>query len=142
MTLGPRAVPFNLMPWKPDAGVNYGGDNKYGLVGRTTVGIDTTGNLISTKYGYGNNLYCQCEMPCYCDILNGDQGDYEFENQCHNNCCPDYYYYICCQPDTNPAPTSIPPFQVSCLYSISNCQCPPGSHQVACPWIVNPVIDV
>ena len=140
MTLG--GLPLNLMPWKPDAGVNYGGDNKYGLVGRTTVGIDTTGNLISTKYGYGNNLYCQCEMPCYCDILNGDQGDYEFENQCHNNCCPDYYYYICCQPDTNPAPTSIPPFQVSCLYSISNCQCPPGSHQVACPWIVNPVIDV
>ena len=140
MTLGPGA--YNLYPGVTSLGVYVygqylGPSSAYGLVGRDGNFGTPVPQFGGTTYKYlGAQLACMCEMPCYCDIINGDQGDYETQNQCHSNCCPEFYYYICCQPDTNPAPTSIPPFQVSCLYSITNCQCPSGSHQVACPWIV------
>ena len=142
MTLGPGG--YNLYPGVTSLGIYaygqyLGPSESYGLMGRSSSIFGSTSAVagVGTIYNYlGPVLACQCEMPCYCDIINGDQGDYEYENQCHSNCCPDYYYYICCQPNTNPAPTSIPPFQASCLYSINNCQCPIGSHQVACPWIV------
>ena len=147
MTLGPGG--YNLYPGVTSLGIYaygkyLGPAESYGLMGRSksifgnaaaSLGYVYVPDNSGTNY-LGPVLACQCEMPCYCDIINGDLGDYEYENQCHSNCCPDYYYSICCQPDTNPAPTSIPPFQVSCLYSINNCQCPSGSHQVACPWIV------
>ena len=140
MTLGPGA--YNLYPGVTSLGIyaygqHLGPAKAYGLMGRS---VSIHGNTsavagVGTVYNYlGPVLACQCEMPCYCEIINGDQGDYEFQNQCHSNCCPNYYYYICCQPDTNSGPTSIPPFQASCLYNLTNCQCPTGSHQVPCPW--------
>ena len=156
MTLGPGSnllanilSGYNLYPGVTSLGIYAYGQmlgpaESYGLMGRS---VSIFGNIAGAGgFTYvpdnmfsnylGPVLACQCEMPCYCDIINGDQGDYETQMQCHSNCCPDYYHYICCQPDTNQPPTSIPPFQVSCLYNINNCQCPIGSHQVACPWIV------
>ena len=60
-------------------------------------------------------------------------GDYLKEQQCHHDCCPGEYVEICCN-TTPPQATPTTVGKVVNFLSPFPPHCPPGLHQVSCPW--------
>ena len=113
---------------KPGVFTLGGVNDVIGLRGRQTQ--PTSQSSISSKI---THFECQCYVSCHCVGQNDLFGDYLKEQQCHHDCCPGEYVEICCN-TTPPQATPTTVGKVVNFLSPFPPHCPPGLHQVSCPW--------